>query len=367
MRNFRNSGFTMVELTVSVALVAVLGMIVYNVVTYAERQARIQTEDVQNLILKYGAVKVLTRDISNAAPTFNYINLEDDNNLPFFVLANNEYCQNSACDRTFTLSIPAGQVRSKAFFMLGTTGFADEMLRFAIDPANVVEETTGIYMKMNAPASDPLNFTKSTTKPWSPWFKGRLMLLSSANLFYDCMSSSQTFSPTPSGTCPITCTPSGSCNYATTRPLKLLGVINNDETDMVFTPVTGRPTLLKTAYKICRPDQNMNCTVSHDFPNLTSTQDFYEKLPYLPGTDNLTSVMPVELIRYHLERPSPNSPDHQIVLMRSVAENVGGSLSFDRAHILMSGIQTIVFTRRNISNPTLEYKITKVRLQRSIK
>jgi hypothetical protein len=85
----------------------------------------------------------------------------------------------------------------------------------------------------------------------------------------------------------------------------------------------------------------------------------FENLPYLPGTDNLSSLTPVELVRYHLERPSPNSPDTKIVLMRSTATIVGSELSFESAHILMTGVQSIVFTRKNISAATVEYKLTK--------
>jgi hypothetical protein len=336
--------------------------------TYADRQGKIHTEDTFNLILKYGAAKVLVRDISNAAPTFNYINLMDDSNKPFFVLAENEYCQNSLCERKFTLEIPPTEVRSKPFFMLVVSGKPDEMIRFTLNSENIIEEGTGTYMSMNADVSiDPgLSIAKSTI-PYSPWEKGRLMLLQSSNSFYDCLSSTQDFSPSPAASCTITCNPSGSCNYATTRQLKLLGRVNDAETDLVFTPVVLQTSLLKSSFKVCRPDKNMVCKITHDFPNLVSPQYFYENLPYVPGTDNLTSVTPVALIRYHLEKPSPNSPDHKIVLMRSVAEIVGGNLSFDRAHVLMSGVQKLVFTRRNISNPTLEYKMTEVNLQQSVK
>jgi hypothetical protein len=90
-------------------------------------------------------------------------------------------------------------------------------------------------------------------------------------------------------------------------------------------------------------------------------------MPYIPGSDNLASITPVELVRYHLERPNPGSPDNHIFLARSAATIDGGELSFERAHVLMTGIQSIVFTRKNVSNPTIEYKFIKVRYQKAIK
>jgi hypothetical protein len=183
------------------------------------------------------------------------------------------------------------------------------------------------------------------------------------------MSLVNTFNPLPSADCPIACNPSGTCDYATSRQIKLLGSVDTNEIDMTFTPVKNRPDLLKTKYMICRPGQSTNCGVSSKYQSaldIKSAKMLFENLPYLPGTDNLSSLTPVELVRYHLERPSPNSPDTKIVLMRSTATIVGSELSFESAHILMTGLQSgvksIVFTRKNISAATIEYKIIKARM-----
>jgi len=194
--------------------------------------------------------------------------------------------------------------------------------------------------------------------------KDRIILLQSANSFYDCNSTVNSFSPAPAGTCNVT-----GANFATTRQMKMLGVVNDDEIDMTFTPVASRPNLLKNNYNICRPDQNLNCAINANISDLiiNSSAKLIENMPYIPGSDNLASITPVELIRYHLERPAANSSDTKIVLMRSVATIVGGQLSFERAHVLMSGIQSIVFTRKNVSTPTIEYKLIKVRYQSAIK
>ena len=83
---FGQAGMTLVEMTVTIALVAVLGGIVYTLVQYADRQTKIQTEDIQNLIIKYGGSKILQTDIARATPSFNFVQLPDKDNKPFFVL-----------------------------------------------------------------------------------------------------------------------------------------------------------------------------------------------------------------------------------------------------------------------------------------
>jgi len=73
-------------------------------------------------------------------------------------------------------------------------------------------------------------------------------------------------------------------------------------------------------------------------------------------------------VRYHLEKPSVNSTDAKIALMRSTATINGHSeLSLEKAHILMAGIQSIVFASNSILNPTIEYKLNKVHYQTGIK
>jgi hypothetical protein len=239
------------------------------------------------------------------------------------------------------------------------------MIRFGIDPSMTFDSSTNAYLGVNyEKVVDPATGISKDIIPESPWEKDRIVLLQSANSFYDCNSTVNSFAPAPTGTCSVT-----GADFATTRQVKMLGVVNTDEIDMTYAPVALRPNLLKNNYNICRPDQNLNCVINPNIANLSinTSQALIENMPYIPGSDNLASITPVELIRYHLERPAPNSPDNKIVLKRSVATIVGGELSFERAHVLMSGIQSIVFTRRNVSNPTIEYKLIKVRYQSAIK
>lgn len=369
------AGVTLVEMVVTLGVVSILGLILVNVSRYADRQVKIQIEDVQTMISKLGASKIITRDLANATPSFNYINLPDTLNpvtpRPFFVLAKNEYCQDTAtniCKREYKLEIPAGQIRSEPFFIITVRGFKNELLRYPRSVEKDVFTTSSpiTYIGVNDTSSDDTNISKAKILS-SPWTNERLVMLTSNNEFYDCYNKTQTMSET--GLCQTTCsTAPGTCNFIAKRELKLLGVVKNDQKDMAFYPVADRPNLIKNRYNLCNLNQSLGCSSYISLTSgLTTSEDLFKKMPFMPGTDNGAYISPVELIRYHLERPSPNSPDHQIRLFRSLADLSGSELSFERAHILMTGVQSMVFTRANISNPTIEYKINKARLQQSIK
>lgn len=359
------SGMTMVEMMVTFALMSILGGIVYSVVQYADRQTKIQTEDIQNLIMKYGGSKILQTDIARANPSFNFLHLADASNKPFFVLAQSDLCQHPDCSRTFKLEIPPGNNKSQPFFFLIVNGIGKEMTRFTIEPDSTF--VSGTYQGINPKWANPALTISKSNLEHSPWTKSRLMMLSSANMFYDCNSLTGSML-SGSSNCKITCKSATNCNYATTRATKFLGVVKLNESDMLnHTSVISRPTLFNNTYKLCRPTAGFNCPSSINY-TATTTKNLIEKMPYLPGSDNLTFITPVQLVRYHLEKPTPSSPDHKIFLMRSVATITGsGQLSFDSGHVLMTGIQSLVFSRNNISNPTIEYKLNKVRTQTSIK
>lgn len=356
-------GVTLIEMVISVALLALLGMGAFQFSEMARKETAAVTEDLQVMIQRFGASKVLTRDLSSAALSFNYLQVADDDNLPFFVLAKNEFCQNTKCARKITLQIAEGQTKSKSIYFLTKRGIGSEMLKFTLHPDQTYNAAN--YAGMNWKHPDPdYSFTKSL-RPESPWDKGRLIFLSSETEFYDCLTKTESITET-SG-CNLGCEPAGSCEYVVKRPMMLLGMVNNDTKDMTYVSPLGI-NLFKTKYRICRPDANQTCKGEVNLSGgLESTQTFYEKLPFVPGADNRTSFSPVELISYHLERQLPNSPDHTIKLVRTTANIVASKLVFNQPLILMTGIQSLVFVRSNISNPIIEYKLTKVRTRKSVK
>lgn len=361
----KQNGFSMIEMMVSLGLAGIATMIVYNIYEFSQKETRILSEDIINTIARFGASRVLTYDLLSAEPSFNYVNMADDNERPFFALAKNEFCRSEKCKRKLTLEITRGQTKSKSFYIIVKRPQGKESLKFSIEPDSVYGADKQ-YSAINWRKTD-VNFSisKSSDRPDSPWQKERLLMLTSEMDFYDCNAPVMSMS---GGSCMITCPDPGKCNFVTKRPFRMLGAVNADELDMSFYKIEGAPSnILKTSYDICRPDKNNNCLGRIDLTSgLTSTRLFYEKLPYIPGNDNRTSLAPVEVVKYWLERPNAQSGDHMIQLMRSKATFVGGKIEFQKPIILMNGLQSIVFSRVNISNPIIEYKLKKVRMKKSL-
>lgn len=369
MKLSSQKGFTLVELMTAVGLSGIVAISLFGVLRFAEKETKYVTEDIQTTILKFGATKVLQRDLSNANQSFNYLEINDDKNKPFMVLGHNEYCAQD-CSRQLTLEIPTGEIRSnKVLYLLVVKGLPGEMLKFSIDPENTFDQGTKQYKYLNGRDSDPDYSISHTQRSYSPWIAGRMILLATETDYYDCYSG--VLGPTASD-CPLVAKLADDGNYATKRPFKMLGIVSSDEKDLEFHEVALRPDLLRKDYKTCRAEQNMKCFTSsmNDMSGnsgLITTKNFFENIPIFPGQDNSAYIQPVEFVRYHLERPTPNSNDKDILLMRSTASFNGSKLSFDRAHSVMTGVKSLVFTRKNVSNSVIEFKIIEANLRNQLK
>ncbi len=360
MRNNQN-GFTIVEMLITAGLTGALALASYGLYNYNRRETNRLGEDVQATISKYGGGKVLNLDLMSAEPSFNYLNIKDDNGRPFFVLAPNELCSDR-CDRTVTLKVNPASGKSKSIFFMVRKGYRDEMLKFEIIPERAFD-SAATYRGINKDFADSsLSISKSNLGPASPWEANRVLLLTSAMSFYDCRNS-----VLGGSACNITCTPPGSCDFVGKRPLRFLGKVTSNESDLQEISVRGQGDLFNRDYKICRPDASMLCSSTIDIGNIRSAETFMKNLPYLPGMDNRAYLSPVEIIEYYLKKPTFASPDHQTQLIRTRFKLSGSELVADVTTPIVTGVQEIIFKRRNISNPLIEYRIKKVNMRKSIK
>ncbi len=362
MRN-NQTGFTLVETLITMGLTGALALASYGIYNYNRRETNRLGEDIQATISKYGGGKVINLDLMSAEPSFNYLNIKDDANRPFFVLAPNELCT-SECDRTLTLKVAPATGKSKSIFFLVRKGYQDEMLKFAVQPENTFDGAA--YRGINKNFADPgLSISKFPNLRESPWEKNRLLLLTSEMSFYDCQNS------VLGGTgCNITCSPAGkpgSCDFVGKRPLRFLGMVNSDESDLQEITVNEQGDLLHRNYQICRPDASMRCSSTIDIGVIQTAKTFMEKLPYLPGMDNSAYLSPVELVEYYLKKPTFASPDQQTQLIRTRYKLSGSKLVADVTTPIVTGVGELVFKRRNVSNPLIEYRIKKVNMRKSIK
>ncbi len=362
-----NRGFSLLEVVIAMALSGFLAMVGYNLYQFANKETAILSEDILVTIARFGASRILTRDLTGAEPSFNYISLDDDDGLPFFTLAKNEYCRQEKCSRQLTLEIKAGQKKSRSIYFIVRKTIGKEIQRYSINPEDVFKVGTDkSFGGINWEHATDRTISKSVV-PESPWEPNRIIMLSSEIEFFDCNTTVLKMNNT--GTCRVSCSISGSCDYAVKRPFKMLGVVDPaPSADMTFVSINGNSSLLATKYNICRPDKDLNCIGKIDISQgIHTTKTFYENLPYIPGTDPRTILSPVEVVEYYLERPSAESHDHLIELKRSTASLNGSSLKFGKSLTLMSGIKSVVFNRTNVSTPVIEYKLRKVRMRKSLK
>lgn len=355
-------GMSLIELTIAGAITVAVAFFAFNFKNFGEKETERLNEDIQNMITRYGGAMVLMKDLTSAEPSFNYINIQDDNNLPFFVLAPNELCRGKQCERKKTLSIPAGGTQSESVFLIVRKGLKDEMLKFNIDPISTFEGRN--YSGINWQYKDKdLSISKSV-RPYSPWSKGRVLMLTSELGFYDCKNKVSI----NDDSCVISCANSGTCNYVARRQMKFLGIVNDLESDLVDTSVPGKNDLFKKSYLICRPGADLNCTSYIGMSTgLVSSRMFFEKLPYLPGLNNRANLSPVEVVEYFLKKPTALSPDHETQLYRTRLINSGGRLVRESPRPIISGITSMVLKRANISNPLIEYKLKKARILKKVR
>lgn len=349
-------GLSMIEAIIAMGLFGVLALAVTQFSRKSEKQIEVASERINNTVARLGGSKVMINDIAVSMASFDLLNILDDRGMPFFVYSRSELCMPAStdkerCSRKIVLSIPKGEVRSKPFFLIINKGYPSERLQTELSPRRMF--AGGTYQSFNPDAADSnLTIAKTASRPDSPWDAGRLILISSVNSFYDCHSMAH---GSVGATCDIKCPVPGTCDHATERPLALLGIVKKDYLDLQPVAVEKQPSLLKTNYLICLKPTCSSSSAKR--LEVVSTKDLIEGLPYLPGLNNNVSYSPVQMVRYHLERPSADAPDHKILLMRSVSTIVGSSISFAKAHILSSGVQGVEFFRENISHPNIKFKL----------
>lgn len=359
LENHKNNGFSLVEMLVTMGLISIVGATALSLKDFVNKETDQQTNEIEMTIERLGANKVIHRDIALSELTFNFLNLPDDKGLSLFAFTPGPECRGSGCSRTKTLEIASGQIKSEPVYFILKKGKPEESLKLNIDPFSVYKTDKnfgGINWKKNIDTN--LSISKTSDNYYSPWEKSRIVVLSSEMNFYDCATQSHQ----KNSQCLIDCE---DCSKSVKRPLKFLGKVSNDETDLESLDL-GKEIALKnmilSTYDLCRPNGAQTCTLKVGSASvINSSQEFYSKLPFIPGGDNSTFITPVIIVKYYIQKESPESAPKFNKLVREVATFDGKYLAFNSPKILMSGIQSLTFSRKNISSAQIEYKIKKVK------
>ena len=347
----KEQGFSLLEVMVSVALFGLVGFAAYSLYEYSKNQTNKSTDEIMDSIARLGASSIIQKDLSTSDLSFNFVNVTDDSGFSFFTLAKNQYCRHDKCARELTLQLPEDKDTSKAIYFVTKKTNLNEVQKLAVHPRSVFNGTmySGINWKYD---SDAYSISREKF-PLTIWEANRLMVLSSETEFYDCGLSSKLNNST---SCQIECAVSGMCDFSVKRPYRFIGVVEpRPSIDLQDIKVLEAPNLFIKNFNVCRPNKNGGCATNIS-TNLSSSKNFYEKLPYVPGSDDRTSLYNVELVKYHLERA--NSDTH---LVRTVGQLQGNQITFGNPIKIMSGIKAIIFSRVNVSNPVIEYKFNMYR------
>lgn len=344
--NLKQKGFSLVEMMIAVSLAAILGIGGYSLYIYSKKNTDRISEDIHTAITRLGASSILKKDLSAAELSFNFLNITDDNGLPFFTLAKNQYCKHDECSRELTLSASEENKTSKPIYFILRKSYLNETQKLTVHPKSVFNGKN--YAGINWQYDSAMYSLSRKHFPLTSWEEGRMMLVSSENDFYDCNLSSKS---NKSSTCLIECNNPGKCDFSIKRPFRFLGVVaptpSQDLTDLT---IENSNSLLLRDYNVCRPNKDNGCA-NHIQANVTSSKTLYEKLPYIPGADDRTSIYHVNVVKYYLEYS-----DDKVHLYRSLGEVEGGRVKFGKGIKIMTGLKSIVFSRANVSNPSIEYR-----------
>lgn len=346
----KQQGFSLVEVMVATALAAVLGVSGYSLYEYAKKSTDRVSDGIQMSIARLGASSILKRDLSSAELSFNYININDDKGNAFFTHAKHQYCRHKDCSRELTLEIKGSDTVSKPIYFIIRKSLINETQKLSVHPRSVFNGH--LYAGINWRHNEPTYSLSRDHFPITSWEEKRLMMVASENDFFDCNLSSKSSN---ASTCIIDCASSGQCDYSIKRPFKFLGMVaNKPSIDMNEVRVDSSSNLLLRNYDICRPNKVNSCA-SKIPANLTTTKEFYEKLPYTPGADERTNLYYVEIVKYYLVKSDPPSKEG-VSLVRALGSYSSGNVKFEHPVKIMSGLTAVKFSRVNVSNPVIEYQ-----------
>lgn len=355
--NFRQQqGFTLLEITITLALSGALALAAYSLYNYTNKNTKDSMFEITESVARLNAASIIQKDLSNAELSFNFLNIPDDNSSSFFIHAKNQYCRHKQCARTLTLKPSSGKSKGKSIYLVVKKTNLNEVQTLSIHPRSVFQSST--YAGINWQFNSPTHSISRDKFPLTSWEENRIMLLSSESEFFDCNISSMSSN---AKTCQIECNQPGQCDYAIKRSFRFLGIVQpKPSIDLSPLTIKENTSLLSRAFNVCRPNKDNSCAAKIPV-TIKDPKSFFEYLPYTPGLDERSNLHLVDIIKYHLIEEGSTNGEKEISLARSIGTIQGNQIIFGHSVKIMSGLDSVVFSRSNISNPVIEYKFKSSR------
>lgn len=327
-------GFSLPELMISLAFMGIVASVSYTTFQLLDESTKDEVNEIQYLIEKLGAERIIHQDIALATNSFNQLNLKDGNGRLFYDFIQYPYCK-SNCKRELTLNLSSNEIRSSYFYIL--TINTKKGLKFSVNPKGMFYQDADGQVDINQylginPATEnspDIGCDLEADPPaQSLWCKSEMVAL------YTNVNFSSKLNPN-----------------SPARPFFIWGVVDNSQVDII--PLFPKD---ENGEDILRKENPLIPTHS-----INSPQDFLQSLSVTPGQSFSLYLEGVDLVRYHIERKNIDSS--KTFLIRSVARFTPDTneMTFEsKKHVLAYDIESLTFTRDTISSPSIGFSIKRL-------
>jgi hypothetical protein len=353
----RSNGISMVELLIASAIAAFLVMIALQLQKVSQKEMVTAVKEVENTAENLLTEKVIFNDIIDSIYSFNGLILQPEEptaaTKSFFDYQGLSRCVPSVtteCARTYSLNRnPTLQGKSKYFYLLvidhGVKG-SPSFDKIIYDPRDAyLLDAGGNIVFTEFPAGSGIyqttwkglnNNNKYSAMPKSPFITGQLLIL-------------HTNAPMVVGSVAYTLDYLGwveDINVSKKPLLKREKIINDN-------PAAPNPFIFRITDP--RPD------AAYAGKDMASEKYVLDKMPSVPGISSLLSIQGVKVVRYYLKTTSNarenGQQDNELIRGELALPSEATTPPTYKERVVGHGIKQLIFTRDNISNPMIGFKL----------
>jgi type II secretory pathway pseudopilin PulG len=317
----KQSGFSLAEVLVGIGLTAVMGTIMtlaFSDTMKSTKEIKNNLENTTDALLAENSVYV---DFKNVDPSFNQMNILDDNKLNFYDYYPDvpDHMMTGTRKRTVTLQLNG----TMEFYFLqtdpvgGSTLLYDPVLAYNVGPPpkdfNLAADLTFVSLNKD-------NVIKKQRALF--WNEGRLLMLDT--------------------------------------PVRVRPVVNN-QVNLLIAPRS--PIFVgRVSNEQLVMDEEIKKVVNIAHPEtgafITSVDQFLRNLPTMGGGQTFVRIRPVRLVRYYIEQQPKQFENEtpRFRLFKAVYEN--GKYS-DKPFMVTDGLKMVRFTRDSVTEKMLRFEIVK--------
>lgn len=314
MRN--QSGFSLAEMIVALALVGILGVVISSFLVFAEKSRVEITNEVEDKVDNILAERMILRDLKSSEPSFNNVIIRDDKGQRFFDYITDRAEQGVDLSAR-TLTLQAG-VRNEFTFLTVNTRLGGAIMytpsmayNVGNPPMDPYQEAELTFHSLNKGGE----ITKVNKKYWQP---GVMLMLDSPALVRELTATGPNYS------------------RPARSPIFVGAVTGAGETRL---RALNLPNFLDMTHPLYPKE-------------IVSNEDrFLRDVPPMGGAAPLVRLKAVMVVKYYLEKDQRN----QYNLKRAIYD---GS-QFGMGQLFAQDIQKVIFTRKSPYDAVIHFNIIR--------